>query len=84
MLRAHSSCHQIACGHVVVQASEAHIAIDAAAAAVVVHDFVGLVANYLPARVMARSCFQQTLRHHATNILVAFVAQVADVDLDNH
>ncbi len=52
-------------------------------AVVVVHDFVGLVANYLPARVMARSCFQQTL-HHVTKVLVVLVVSGAAVVLDNH
>ncbi len=50
---------------------------------VVVHDVVGLVANYLPARVMARSCFHQIL-HHVTKVLVVRRVSGAAAVLNEH
>ncbi len=80
----HSSFRQN-CRIVVVHApAEVHIVmIDVAAVVVVVHDVVGLVANYLPARVMARSCFHQIL-HHVTKVLVVRGVSGAAAVLNEH
>ncbi len=65
MLRAHySSCHQIVCCHVMTQDMYVHIVV------VVVHDFVGLAANYFLARVMVRSYFPQVFHNEAKVLVV--------------